>query len=152
VLSMVGIYMAVGQTASLGISPTGGTAGTQWTGEWNPATNYVAGDSITYLNYSYIAAAPNLNNPPPSGDWNPNNSSGAIITGVPTWSTTDAGIVTVTAAVDGLTCVLTAVGAGTATVTVTAQGIVSIDADSIVTVGNANLASMLSTIIDAAPF
>lgn len=47
----------------------------------------------------------------------------APLDGVPTWSSSDAAIVTVTAAADGLSATAATVGPlGTATVTVTAQG------------------------------
>jgi len=142
--------MTVGQTATLGILPTGGTAAYTWSGVWSAVTSYVVNDAITYLNKSYVAAVPNLNDPPPSINWNVNNQ-GAAITGVPVWSTTNPSIVSVSASIDGLTCVVTAVAAGVATVTVTAQGVISIDSDTIVTVIGANLASILSTTIDVPP-
>jgi hypothetical protein len=76
----------------------------------------------------------------------------ATVDGVPVWATSDATIVNVTAAADGMSAVAPCVAPGTARLTVTADadlgaGIVTITGvseDIIVTVDPANLASVVT--------
>lgn len=41
-----------------------------WRGAWSAATSYVLNDAVSYIGSSFIAVGPNLNDPPPSANWN----------------------------------------------------------------------------------
>lgn len=76
----------------------------------------------------------------------------APVQGAPVWATSDATIVTVTAAADGMSAIIPCVAPGTARITVTADAdlgagtvtITGVSEDIVVTVDPANAASILT--------
>lgn len=59
-----------GPTGATGPIGPAGSPGMVWTGPWSNLTNYAVNHGVSYNGSSYIAIAPNLNDPPPSANWN----------------------------------------------------------------------------------
>lgn len=81
------------------------------------------------------------------------NGMDADIIGTPFWSSSDSTIAVVTPASDGLTCEVTALATGSATVTASAQGSGPLTANHTIQVAavNTNLATAMSLTVQSPP-
>lgn len=62
---------ATGPQGPTGATGPQGPAGITWSGGWNSATQYVPGNAVSNDGSSYVAVAPNTNQPPAAGAiWN----------------------------------------------------------------------------------
>lgn len=75
----------------------------------------------------------------------------ADLVGVPAWLTSNDAIATISPAADGRTCVVTAKGTGSATVTANAQGTGALSANHTIQVAASNLATAMSLTVQSPP-
>lgn len=57
-----------------------GPSGLRWLGPWSSVTSYLINDGVSFGGSSYIAIGANLNDPPPSPNWNTLANQGGIVT------------------------------------------------------------------------
>jgi hypothetical protein len=81
------------------------------------------------------------------------NNLSADLQGIPQWVSANTAIATVQPSIDGLNCQVTAIGTGSTTVTATAQGATSLNANHTIQVAaaNSNLATALAITIQSPP-
>ena len=61
---------ATGAPGAPGADGTDGAPGLNWRGPWSSTNSYAIADGVSYGGNSYIAVAANINDAPPSANWN----------------------------------------------------------------------------------
>ena len=78
----VGLEGDTGETGSSGQPGRDGAKGDPgmiWQGAWNATTNYEASDVVQHLGSSYVCLVPNINQQPPSANWDLLASKGSDV-------------------------------------------------------------------------